>query len=175
MTPAPPRASPLAIGYFPLGSTLADTLPTTGTSADVAESLAVMTRAPMFLMVGTVEPRKAHGDALEAFEQLWADGVDVNLVIVGKQGWMVETLAARLRSHPMRGSRLFWLEAASDEMLERLYAGASALIAASHGEGFGLPIVEAARHGAGVIARDLAVFREVAGDHALYFSGEPGR
>ncbi|HEV8500235.1 MAG TPA: glycosyltransferase, partial [Casimicrobiaceae bacterium] len=171
---APQRASPLAIGYFPLGSTLGDTLPTTGTSADVGESLAVMTRVPMFLMVGTVEPRKAHDEALEAFEQLWAGGDDVNLVIVGKQGWMVETLVARLRSHPMRGTRLFWLEAASDEMLERLYAGACALIAASHGEGFGLPIVEAARHGTGVIARDLAVFREVAGDHALYFSGAPG-
>jgi glycosyltransferase involved in cell wall biosynthesis len=170
---APPRKSPLAIGHFPLGSTLADTLPTTGMSTDVAESLAAMTRAPMFLMVGTVEPRKAHDDVLEAFEQLWADGVDVNLVIVGKQGWMVEMLAARLRSHPMSGARLFWLESASDEVLERLYAGASALIAASRGEGFGLPIVEAARHGTSVIARDLAVFREAAADHALYFSEEP--
>jgi glycosyltransferase involved in cell wall biosynthesis len=161
----------LPISYFPLGSTFADTLPTTGTTIDVATSMGAMALDSMFLMVGTIEPRKAYGEALEAFEQLWAEGVDVNLVIVGKQGWMVETLAARLRDHSKNGSRLFWLESASDEVLERLYADASALIAASRGEGFGLPIVEAARHVVPVIARDLPVFREVAGDHALYFEG----
>jgi len=39
------------------------------------------------------------------------------------------------------------------------------------GEGFGLPLIEAAAHGLPVIARDLPVFREVGGEHAWYFSG----
>lgn len=56
-------------------------------------------------------------------------------------------------------------------MLLRLYTSASALLMASEGEGFGLPLAEAARHGLPIIARDLAVFREVAGEHAFYFSG----
>ena len=45
------------------------------------------------------------------------------------------------------------------------------LIAASEGEGFGLPLVEAARHRLPVVARDIPVFREVAGEHAHYFNG----
>ena len=46
------------------------------------------------------------------------------------------------------------------------------MIAASEGEGFGLPLIEAAQHRLRIVARDLAVFREVAGEHATYFKGE---
>jgi hypothetical protein len=63
------------------------------------------------------------------------------------------------------------MQHASDAMLDRLYAGAHVLIAASLGEGFGLPLVEAARNALPIVARDLPVFREVAGEHAYYFSG----
>jgi glycosyltransferase involved in cell wall biosynthesis len=44
------------------------------------------------------------------------------------------------------------------------------LIAASWGEGFGLPLIEAARHKIPILARDIKVFREVAGPHASYFN-----
>src|SRR5690606_33158160 len=127
---------------------------------------------PSFLMVGTIEPRKAHAQVLDAFEQLWREGMDVALVVVGKQGWLVEALARRMRAHPEHGRRLFWLEAISDAYLERVYAVSTCLIAASHGEGFGLPLIESARHGLPIIARDIAVFREVAGECAAYFEGE---
>ena len=35
--------------------------------------------------------------------------------------------------------------------------------------GFGLPLIEAARQGLPIIARDIPVFHEVAGDFAFYF------
>ena len=38
-------------------------------------------------MVGTLEPRKGYLQALDAFERLWEQGVEVNLVIVGREGW----------------------------------------------------------------------------------------
>jgi glycosyltransferase involved in cell wall biosynthesis len=44
---------------------------------------------------------------------------------------------------------------------------------ASEGEGFGLPLVEAARAGLPIITRDLPIFREVCGEHAIYFAGGP--
>ena len=56
-------------------------------------------------------------------------------------------------------------------MLLALYQASSALLAASEGEGFGLPLIEAAQHQLPIIARGLPVFREVAGPHAFYFDG----
>jgi glycosyltransferase involved in cell wall biosynthesis len=59
----------------------------------------------------------------------------------------------------------------SDEGLDKLYGCARALVAASEGEGFGLPLIEAARHGSQVIARDIPVFREIGADGVSYFDG----
>ena len=123
-------------------------------------------------MVGTIETRKGHAQVVAAFENLWAHGIDANLVIVGRQGWNVDEFINRLRHHPELGRRLFWLEGISDEYLEKIYATCTCLIAASEGEGFGLPLIEAAQHKLPIIARDIPVFREVAGNHAFYFSGK---
>jgi glycosyltransferase involved in cell wall biosynthesis len=171
----PERSTPLAVGHFPLGASFDDSHPTAGLPADAEQALAALRARPSFLMVGTIEPRKAHPQAVAAFERLWQRGIDANLVIVGQEGWMMTAFAKRLRAHPESGRRLFWFEAASDEMLERVYEASTVLLSASLGEGFGLPLVEAAHRGLPLIARDLPVFREVAGDRAYYFSGDdPG-
>jgi glycosyltransferase involved in cell wall biosynthesis len=167
----PKRVGPLPVGFFHLGADIENSSPTTGIPEDGAGILAALAAAPSFLMVGTVEPRKRHAQALSAFEMLWNEGLRANLVIVGKQGWMVEDLVRRLGNHPMLGKRLFWLEGISDEYLEKIYAASTCLVAASEAEGFGLPLVEAARKGLPIIARDIPVFREVAGEHAFYFGG----
>ncbi|MBC7857541.1 MAG: glycosyltransferase, partial [Burkholderiaceae bacterium] len=138
---------------------------------------------PSFLMVGTIEPRKGHLQALDAFEQLWREGAQVNLVIVGNEGWKpladaerrtIPRITARLRKHPELGRRLFWLAGVDDACLAQVYAASACLLCPSEGEGFGLPLIEAASHGLPVIARDLPVFREVAGEHAFYFGGLGG-
>jgi glycosyltransferase involved in cell wall biosynthesis len=167
----PDRVSPLDVGSFGLGADVAASLPTRGASREAVEAQAFVAARPTFLMVGTVEPRKGHAQTLAAFERLWKSGADCGLLIVGKEGWDTTELMTRLRVHPERGRRLLWLERATDEVLLRLYESASALLAASEGEGFGLPLVEAAQYGLPVIARDIPVFREVAGDHAFYFAG----
>jgi glycosyltransferase involved in cell wall biosynthesis len=170
-----PRRRPLQIGWFHLGSDVENSAPTYGLPEQAEEILASFAARPSFLMVGTIEPRKGHAQTLEAFERLWQSGHEVNLIIVGKQGWMVETFVQRLHNHPELGKRLFWLEAISDEYLEKCYAACACLIAASQGEGFGLPLIEAARHNLPILARDIPAFCEVAGGHASYFTGnEPG-
>jgi glycosyltransferase involved in cell wall biosynthesis len=102
------------------------------------------------------------------------------LVIVGKEGWIglpdnmrrtIPEIVNLLQSHPELGKRLLWLDDVSDEYLEKIYASSTCLIAASEGEGFGLPLIEAAQHGLPIIARNLPVFREVAGHNAYYFDG----
>lgn len=155
-----------------LGADIESSAPTMGMPADAQDVLAAMTARPCFLMTGTLEPRKGQSHVLDAFDLLWAQGQDVSLVIVGKKGWRIDEFAERLVKHPEMGTRLFWLDGISDEYLIQVYAKATCLIAASWGEGFGLPLIEAAHHGIPIIARDLPVFREVAGDHAFYFNSQ---
>jgi glycosyltransferase involved in cell wall biosynthesis len=52
--------------------------------------------------------------------------------------------------------------------LAALYAGAELVALPSFYEGFGLPAIEALSAGAPLVASDLPVLREVAGDAALY-------
>ena len=165
----PKRHRSFAVHWSHIGADWENDVPTTDMPVDAPQVLAALTARPSFLSVGTIEPRKAHAQTLAAFETLWAQGLDANLVLVGKQGWKVEVLVERLRNHAELGKRLFWLELISDEYLEKVYAASTCLIAASEAEGFGLPLIEAAQHRLPIIARDIPVFREVAGQHALYF------
>ena len=129
---------------------------------------------PYFLMVGSLAPNKRHADALDAFELLWGRGSQATLVILGRPGWLTDHVVARIRTHPENGRRLRWLDDSGDEELTAAYRDAHALIAASEIEGFGLPVVEALVRGVPVIASDIPVFREVAGDWAEYFEmGNP--
>ncbi|MRR18252.1 MAG: glycosyltransferase, partial [Deltaproteobacteria bacterium] len=167
----PDRLRPFTIDWFHLGADMGNSLPTKGVPSNASDVLERLRSLTSFLMVGTLEPRKGHIQVLDALEKLWRVGLSVNLVLVGKQGWMIDELAGRLRAHPQLNKRLFWLEGASAEYLVKVYAAVTCLIAASFGEGFGLPLIEAAQHKLPIIARDIPVFREVAGDHAFYFRG----
>jgi glycosyltransferase involved in cell wall biosynthesis len=172
------RERPFCIDWFHHGADLENSAPTRGLPSDAEKTLSAFTQRPTFLMVGTIEPRKGYLQTLQAFDRVWAQGVDANLVIVGKEGWkplpdaqrrdIPQTVQA-LRSHPELGQRLFWLEGISDEYLEKVYAAASCLIAASFDEGFGLPLIEAAKHGLPLLVRDIPVFREVTANHAYIF------
>jgi glycosyltransferase involved in cell wall biosynthesis len=169
---------PFSIDWFSLGADVLSSAPTLGLPSDATQTLEKIKSRPSFLMVGTIEPRKGYSQVLEAFDALWKDGVDANLVIIGREGWdhlpaamrrdIPETVK-RLRFHSELNNRLFWLEGISDEYLEMVYSASACLIAASCGEGFGLPLIEAAQHELPIICRDIPVFREVAGEHAFYF------
>ena len=166
------RTRPFSINWFHLGADMSHHAPLGGLPSDSDKVLATLKQRKTFLIVSTIEPGKAHAQVLEAFEALWSSGVDLNLVIVGKQGWLVDDVCEKLRAHAELDQRLFWLEGISDEYLEKVYAASTCLIAASYGEGFGLPLIEAAQHGLPILARDIPVFREVAGEHAAYFKSE---
>lgn len=161
-----------SIGSFHLGADLESSLPTTGLPDTAEHVLEQIAARNTFLMVSTIEPRKGYAQALAAFEELWQLGHDINLVIVGKQGWLVDDLVRQLSRHPENRKRLFWLNGISDEYLRLVYQSSNCLIAASQGEGFGLPLIEAAQFKLPIIARDIPVFREVAAEHAFYFKAD---
>nr|VFK10869.1 MAG: Glycosyltransferase involved in cell wall bisynthesis [Candidatus Kentron sp. LPFa]VFK27303.1 MAG: Glycosyltransferase involved in cell wall bisynthesis [Candidatus Kentron sp. LPFa] len=171
-TNKPSRQCPFEIDWSHNGADFGSSTQTEGLPFDVDTVPERFRDHPSFLMVGTLDPRKGHAQVLEAFGHLWKAGFDINLVIVGKQGWMVENLVKSLCAHTECNKRLFWLEAISDEYLDKVYAASTCLIAASYGEGFGLPLIEAAQHKLPIIVRDISVFREVGGEHAYYFSAQ---
>jgi len=169
---APERFSSFKIGWFHLGADIEHSAPTRGIPENAPQLLNKLAGKLNFLIVGTIEPRKCHAQVLAAFDLLWGNNVDISLVIVGKQGWMVEQLVERLNQHPQLGEHLFWLNGISDEYLDKIYSASSCLIAASIAEGFGLPLIEAAKRRIPIIARDIEVFREVADGHAFFFIGD---
>jgi glycosyltransferase involved in cell wall biosynthesis len=85
---------------------------------------------------------------------------------------MVETLIERFKSHPQLQKRFFWLDGISDEFLGKVYSSSDCLISPSNGEGFGIPLIEAARQGLPIIVRDIPIFREVVAEHGFYFEGQ---
>jgi glycosyltransferase involved in cell wall biosynthesis len=90
------------------------------------------------------------------------------LLIVGQRGWECEQALDLLdRSELLKGA-VSEISDCDDATLANHLANARALLFPSHVEGYGLPIVEALRAGTPVIASDLPVFREIAGDVPEY-------
>lgn len=151
------------------GSDIEATFPSKGLPVDFDKIMLSISLRPNIMMVGTLEPRKGHFEVVKAFEELWNSNCNVNLIIVGKPGWQTATLQKYLKSHPKKGVFLYWFDNASDEMLDRLYQVCTAVIVASHAEGYGLPVAEAIRYGKPVLARDLPVFQEFSQSGVTYF------
>lgn len=117
------------------------------------------------LVVGTLEPRKNQTLVLDAFDRLSMRHSDLGLVLVGRQGWMVEDLVERIRSHPLAGSRLVWPDGVTDGQLAWLYRNAFLTVAPSHYEGLGVPVMEALGHGSPTLATSGGAQGEAGGGH----------
>lgn len=101
--------------YFHLGSEL--DLVEDGASVEPDLLRMFKAKAPVFLMVSTIEPRKNHGYLLDAFERAWAQGSQARLCIAGRIGWKCEALVERVRQHPELNKRLFMFNDLSDKSL----------------------------------------------------------
>ena len=157
--------------WFHIGANIDNSIPSKGLPPQADKVLDQIKNKKTFLMVGTIEARKGHRQVVSAFENLWQEHYDVNLVIVGQKGWLSEDFIEKIEKHNLLNKNLFVFHGISDEFLTILYKNSDCLIAASEGEGFGLPLIEAAQNGINIIARDIPIFREVAGDHVFYFDG----
>lgn len=154
-----PQLPPIA--HFWLGSDLEPSTHEDSTRVRHNIQLLFDGDAPVYLYVGTIEPRKNHIFAIDAFERLWASGSNALLLIVGRSGWRKDSILQRITSHPQYGTKLVKYEDVSDAELKFIYDNANGLIFTAKGEGFGLPLVEALQHGLPVFASDIPVFREI--------------
>ncbi len=123
---------------------------------------------PYLLWVGNIEPRKNLGTVVRAFEILMRRHPETadRLLVVGTElrggGDSVRREAAELE----RSGRIAFLGRIDDVELAGLLQRAIALVYPSVYEGFGLPVVEAMACGIPVLASDIPVMREVAGEAA---------
>ncbi len=126
---------------------------------------------PYFVIVSTIEPRKNHWMLLQIWRRLVErHGMEQapRLVVIGQRGWECENVVDLLeRCQELRGV-VTELPACSDSELVTWLRHARALLFPSFCEGYGLPLVEAMALGTPVIASNLGVFREIAGDIPEY-------
>ena len=131
---------------------------------------------PYFVAVGTIEGRKNHILLLQIWQYLVEQfgSQAPHLLIIGQRGWEAEHALAMLDRNPALRGPVRELGDCDDVELARLISGARALLMPSFAEGFGLPVVEALQLGTPVIASDLPVFREIAGDIPTYLDPTDG-
>ena len=120
---------------------------------------------PYVLAVGAPVPRKRYDLLLRAVARATPAGTAVAVVgPAGSEDRALEQLAGELG---LAGRYRREVDV-SDAQLAGWYAGASALAAPSVEEGFGFPLIEAQGLGVPVVASDIDVHREVAGDAAWF-------
>ncbi len=118
------------------------------------------------LFVGTLQPRKNIEKLIEAFSILKKK--DLQLVIVGKKGWMYEDILNAPKKFGMT-DRVKFLNSVTDEDLPSFYKNAICFVLPSLYEGFGLPVIEAMKYGCPVITSNISSLPEAGGDSAIYF------
>jgi glycosyltransferase involved in cell wall biosynthesis len=118
---------------------------------------------PIFLVIGTIEPRKNHALLLDIWEQFdaWPSCQRPVLYVVGRRGWRNSGVFARLDAMKDRGKFVYELNSMSDEDLLRLAKQSRAVLFPSFVEGYGMPLAEMLSVGVPVIASDIEVFREI--------------
>jgi glycosyltransferase involved in cell wall biosynthesis len=107
-----------------------------------------------FSVIGTLEPRKNHRAVLDAFERLWADGVNVELIFAGKIGWLGEGDRQRIERLKSVERRFQFLENLGDEQIAEVIRGSRATIYPAFCEGYGLPPLESLALGVPVIVTE---------------------
>ena len=122
-----------------------------------------------FVACGTIEPRKNHVLLVEAWRRLVAErgAAAPKLVVVGKRGWRSEEIVAAL-ADPTLGGAVIEVGGLSNGGWRALLAGATALLAPSLAEGFGLPLAEALAAGVAPVCSNIPAFREIGGEAVAY-------
>ena len=131
---------------------------------------------PYFVMLGTIEPRKNHLRILEIWRD-WTQHTPTprpHLLIIGQRGWECENIVSLLDRCSTIKPWVHELGRCSDVELNNHLRYARALLMPSFIEGFGLPVIEALANGVPVIASDLSVFREIAGNIPDYLDPADG-
>lgn len=140
---------------------------------DTAGQIRAASDRPGFHIIGTIEPRKNHRLLHDIWEQFATDlpPEDIpELHIIGRRGWLNQSVFATLDNHPMMGKHVFEHGPLSDEETADRLAQSWGLLFPSKAEGFGLPLIEAAALGVPILCGENAIYHEILGDYPLYLN-----
>lgn len=129
-----------------------------------------LSRSHYIFFVGRIEEKKNVATLIRAFTVLKEKlgvGHPLKLVLAGMDGYGAKRIHEEARASSVAEDIRF-LGYVPDEHVRALAAGAFLFTFPSLYEGFGLPLLEAMRLGTPLLVSDIPVFREVAGESALF-------
>ncbi len=145
------------VRVVPLGVTAALQAPAEPAASRRAAALRLPAEGYL-LTLATLEPRKGLDVALAALAQA---SCRLPLLVVGSPGWGGVDPAALARQLGLPADRVRVLGWVTDPDLAVVLTRATALLAPSRAEGFGLPVLEAMASGTPVISSDCGALAEV--------------
>lgn len=136
--------------------------------SSISRSVQKILENKYILTVSTISPRKNIDTLINAFN-LIKNRTDANLVIVGSNGWLYESIYKLVDKLDLN-DRVIFTGKVNDDELKILYKNSSLFVYPSLYEGFGLPPLEAMSYGVNILVSDVKCLREVLGDSVKYFS-----
>ena len=128
---------------------------------------------PYFLSVGTLKPNKNYSFLIKAFSVFLAHQrtsvPGYQLVIAGKKGWLFDEIFKTVTDLKLQDSVIF-TDFVTEKEKNILYQNATATVLPSLYEGFGIPAIESQSFDTPVITSDIASYKEVMGDSAIYIN-----
>src|SRR3972149_7961655 len=122
------------------------------------------------IFVGTLQPRKNLERLIEAFEKLTRNQKpetrNLQLVIVGKRGWMYDQIFEQIKSLNL-GQKVIFTDYVPNNDLSALISGSLAYVLPSLWEGFGIPVIEAQACGVPVVVSNISSLPEILADSGI--------
>ncbi|MEK7521779.1 MAG: glycosyltransferase family 1 protein [Patescibacteria group bacterium] len=116
------------------------------------------------IYVGTLKPSKNVEGLLDAFRQF--KNADLSLVIVGKKGWLYESIFEKAHKIGLE-DKIIFTDFVSEEEKADLLSGAKCLVSPSFWEGFGMHVLEAMACGCPVVVSKVGSLPEVVGEAGI--------
>lgn len=134
---------------------------------EAPEPVKGLEKTQFIMYVGRPTPHKNLDRLVDAFAILKSSRPDLHLVLAGKKDTNYERIETSVRQRNIPG--VLFTGFVSDGQLRWLYEHCAAYVFPSLSEGFGLPPLEAMRHGAPVVSSNATCLPEINGDAAHYF------
>ncbi len=123
---------------------------------------------PFFLFIGLIHRRKNVDNLIKAFDEFKQSVTsNMKLLIVGSKKYWNEEIQAAYDNSQFKDDIIFTGRMLTED-LNKVVASATALVYASHFEGFGIPILEAMYCDVPVIISRVSSMPEVGGEAAIY-------